>query len=145
MDLLSLASMGAHYLLQSIKKSKVVDDAKEKALSTFFEWTKEKLFQNNKKIEEIASSSNDDDAKLALQQELLSTLQKSDLANEYEKQVINLSNIFTGEIDEVTGNVHIGDKLRTNPITANRPGIRSVFSGKIGKIGGDFHLGNKEE
>jgi hypothetical protein len=117
MELISLAVTGAKYLLEKIAGSKVVDQAKEKALGKFFAWMKKKVFHSSNTMEGLASSNEPQEEKLELlQQELLKALQNEDFRKAYEKQLIKYEehnmkgkNIVSNSEFKVAKTFHVGD------------------------------------
>jgi len=147
MGLLELASAGAVYILKGITGSKTFDKAKEETFEKFWKWTKNVLFKKNTNLEKkVIETPGDDKKKEILTQELLAMLQNEELRNEFQGWMGKLKNVFEGKINEVEGNVRIGDDLKEGSVRKGDAVTRkNIFTGEIGKIGGDFTLGDKEK
>lgn len=145
MELISLATLGAKYILDSIKNSKALDNTKEQALTTFIGWVKNKLFKKSPKLKAaVISPMTEDKREDAIKAELITLLQDPNILNEFSQQVTGVRNIFDATVNEVGGNVHVGDD-----ISGSAPGQilpqsgMNELKGKIGKITGNLHIGNK--
>lgn len=146
MELITLASLGAKYIIDSIKNSKTLDNAKENALGKFVSWIKVKLFKSNPNLEQAINEPVVNDQKeTVIREELMKMLQDKEFLNEFKSQLSGISNIFEGEIEEVTGSVQIGNNIDTAGTEGHFPtgGVNEFKKeGRIGKIGGNFQIGD---
>ncbi len=86
----------------------------------------------------------EDQRENAVKEELLKLLEDPTILYEFREQVNGVRNIFDATIDEVGGNVHVGDDISGRSSGEVFPGSGiNELKGKIGKITGDLHVGNK--
>ena len=149
MEIIALATMGAKYIVKLITGSKAFDTAKEDTLSKSWKWVKQHVFRNNPSLEEKVNNTAGDEGKEALlTEELKGLLAKDSFRKDFGdwigslRQDQSIKNFFGGDIDEIAGNVTIGDKGRVTP--GEVPTAKNIVTGRIGKIGGDFQLGDVE-
>jgi hypothetical protein len=146
MDPIVLATLGAKYIMEGIKSSKTLGDAKEKALGKFLGWVQQKVFKNNPTMEAVLNTTTPDEEKTdAVKNELLKALTEQGLQHEMQEQLGYIQNILSGEVGEVAGDVRIGNDIKGS--ARNMGGTDGVneLKGKIGKIGGSLNIGNKLE
>lgn len=146
MELITLVTLGAKYIMEFIKNSKTLDNTKEQTLTTFIGWVKKKLFKKSPKLETIVIGPMAEDKREdAIREELIKLLEEDPtILSEFREQVSGVRNIFDATVGQVGGNVHVGDNISGDPSgeALTRNGVNEL-KGKIGKISGDLHVGNK--